>query len=69
LLRYDALAARPRGHVLLVCVSGTPDAFLTHEPLVRHILHSMAPYKPRRAPADPGCQLFLLIAYPFLPLS
>ena len=69
LLGFDALAARTRGYVLLVCVSGTPDTFLTHEPLVRHILHSMAPYKPRRAPADPGCQLFLLIAYPFLYLS
>ncbi|GAA4010275.1 hypothetical protein GCM10022408_23140 [Hymenobacter fastidiosus] len=50
LLRYDALAARHRGHVLLVCVSGTPDAFMTHEPLVQHILHSLAPYKVRRAP-------------------
>lgn len=48
LLRYDALAARHRGHVLLICVSGTPDAFMTHEPLVQRILHSMAPYKPRR---------------------
>ena len=50
LLRYDALAARHRGHVLLICVSGTPSAFATHEPVVQQILHSMAPYKARRAP-------------------
>ena len=50
-LRYDALAARHRGHVLLICVSGTPDSFTTHEPLVRHILHSLTPYKPRRVSA------------------
>ena len=49
-LRYDALAARHRGHVLLICVSGTPDAFTTHEPLVQNILHSIAPYKARREP-------------------
>ncbi|TGE16554.1 hypothetical protein [Hymenobacter elongatus] len=51
LLRYDALAARHRGHVLLICVSGTPDAFMTHEPLVQHVLHSLAPYKVRREPS------------------
>ena len=51
LLRYDALAARHRGHVLLVCVSGTPDAFATHEPLVQHLLHSLAPYTARRTAA------------------
>ena len=49
-LRYDALAARHRGHVLLVCVSGTPSAFTTHESLVQHVLHSMAPAKARRQP-------------------
>ncbi|RTQ53424.1 hypothetical protein EJV47_01405 [Hymenobacter gummosus] len=48
-MRYDALAARHRGHVLLICVSGSPDAFLTHEPVVQHMLHSLTPYKPRRA--------------------
>ena len=46
-LRYDALVARHRGHVLLICVSGTPDAFLTHEPEVQHMLHSLAPYAPK----------------------
>ena len=46
-LRYDALAARHRGHVVLICVSGTPDAFMTHEPEVQHILHSLAPYLPK----------------------
>lgn len=51
LLRYDALAARHRGHVLLICVSGTPDAFMNHEPLVQHLLHSLAPYKGRRTAA------------------
>jgi len=52
LLRYDALAAQHRGHVLLICVSGTPDAFATHEPEVQHTLHSMAPYLPKaRRPA------------------
>ena len=49
LLRYDALAARHRGHVLLICVSGTPSAFGTHEPVVQQILHSLAPYKARQA--------------------
>ncbi|WP_035566420.1 hypothetical protein [Hymenobacter sp. IS2118] len=49
-LRYDALVARHRGHVLMICISGTPDAFMTHEPLVRHILNSLAPYKSRREP-------------------
>ena len=47
-LRYDALAARHQGHVLLICVSGTPSAFATHEPVVQQILHSLAPYKARR---------------------
>ena len=50
LLRYDALAARHRGHVVLICVSGTPSAFGTHEPVVQQILHSLAPYKARRVP-------------------
>lgn len=51
LLRYDALAARHQGHVLLICASGTPDAFRNHEPLLHHILHSLSPYKARRAAA------------------
>ena len=49
-LRYDALAAQHRGHVLLICVSGTPDAFTTHEPLMQHVLRSLAPAKARREP-------------------
>lgn len=54
-LRYDALAARHQGHVLLICVSGTPDAFVNHEDEVQHILHSLAPYKVRNKsrPARP----------------
>ena len=44
LLRYDVLAARYRGQALLVCASGTPiDAFVTHELLVQHLLHSLTP--------------------------
>ncbi|SHI86398.1 hypothetical protein SAMN02745146_1735 [Hymenobacter daecheongensis DSM 21074] len=46
-LRYDALAAHHRGHVLLIYILATPDAFMNHEPLMQEILHSMAPYKGR----------------------
>ncbi|NVO30019.1 hypothetical protein [Hymenobacter lapidiphilus] len=43
-LRYDALAAHHRGHVVLIYLMATPDAFLTHEPLIQEILHSIAPF-------------------------
>jgi hypothetical protein len=43
--RYQALAAEHRGHLLLVYITGAPDAFVTHQPEIRRILHSMAPYK------------------------
>lgn len=46
-LRYDALAANHRGHVLLIYILATPDAFVNHELLVQDILHSLAPYKGR----------------------
>ncbi|GAB2941247.1 hypothetical protein GCM10027048_02140 [Hymenobacter coalescens] len=49
MIRYDALAAGHRGHMLLVYVVGTPDAFVTHEPVVQRMLQSLAPYTPRRA--------------------
>ncbi|SDX43190.1 hypothetical protein [Hymenobacter psychrophilus] len=44
ILRYDALAAHHRGHVVLIYLLATPDAFLTHEPLIQEILHSLAPF-------------------------
>lgn len=44
-LRYDALATRHDGHVLLLYVLATPDAFLTHELMLTEMLHSFAPYK------------------------
>jgi len=44
-IRYDALAAHHRGHVVLVYVMGSPDAFMNHELLVQDVLHSLAPYK------------------------
>ena len=51
-LRYDALATRHQGHLLLLYVLATPDAFLTHEPELLQVLHSFAPYKaPRPAKA------------------
>lgn len=46
-VRYDALAAHHRGHVVLVYIFATPDAFMAHEPLMQDILHSLAPYKGR----------------------
>jgi hypothetical protein len=45
--RYQALAAEHRGHLLLVYVTGSPEAFVAHQPEVRRILHSMTPYKGR----------------------
>jgi hypothetical protein len=47
-VRYDALATNHRGHLLLIYVLATPDAFSTHEALLTKVLHSFAPYKPRR---------------------
>ncbi|RFP65600.1 hypothetical protein D0N36_07840 [Hymenobacter lapidiphilus] len=44
MLRYDALAAHHRGHVVLIYLLATPDAFLTHEPMIQEILHSLAPF-------------------------
>ncbi len=46
-LRYDALAARHRGHVLLVYALATPDAFMNHEALLNQVLHSFADYRPK----------------------
>ena len=40
-----ALAAHHRGHVLLMYVSGQPEAFLAHQHEVELVLHSMAPYQ------------------------
>jgi|GEM_PF-1205569 len=48
-LRYDALAARHRGHVLLVYALATPDAFINHEALLNQVLHSFADYRPKPA--------------------
>jgi len=45
--RYQALAAEHRGHLLLVYVTGTPDAFVAHQAEVRRILHSMTSYGKR----------------------
>ena len=44
-MRYDALATRHNGHLLLLYVLATPDAFITHEPLLTEMLHSFAPLK------------------------
>ncbi|AYA38707.1 hypothetical protein D3Y59_17610 [Hymenobacter oligotrophus] len=48
-LRYDALAGHHRGHVLLVYVYATPEAFATHDALLTQVVHSIAPYGSRRA--------------------
>ncbi len=45
--RYQALAAEHRSHLLLVYVTGSPEAFAAHRAEVRRILHSMAAYKGR----------------------
>ena len=45
--RYQALAAEHRGHLLLVYITGSPEAFVAHQAEVRRILHSMAPYAGR----------------------
>ncbi|TGE16557.1 hypothetical protein [Hymenobacter elongatus] len=45
--RYRALAAAHRGHLLLVYVTGAPEAFVAHQAEVRRILHSMTSYRGR----------------------
>ena len=47
-MRYDALATQHAGHVLLLYVLATPDAFMTHQPVLDKVLRSFAPYKPGR---------------------
>lgn len=45
--RYQALAAEHRESLLLVYVTGSPEAFVAHQEEVRRILHSMTPYRGR----------------------
>lgn len=45
--RYQALAAEHRGHLLLVYITGAPDAFVAHQAEVQRILHSMRTYRGR----------------------
>ncbi|WP_345225884.1 hypothetical protein [Hymenobacter koreensis] len=47
-LRYDALAAHHRGHVLLVYLYASPEIFATHDELLTQMVHSIKPYKEKR---------------------
>ncbi|UYZ59188.1 hypothetical protein [Hymenobacter latericus] len=49
-LRYDALAGHHRGHVLLVYIYATPEAYATHDALLTEVVHSIAPYAAGRRP-------------------
>jgi hypothetical protein len=47
-VRFDAMAARHRGNIILLYVYATSDAYLNNLKLIEKIAHSIAPYNGKK---------------------